>query len=376
MEPLKQYVFMFVTGGQARGHCKVQCVGGSARIQVQVRLEVTEDSPPLLAVFDAGGNAYMAGALRKAGMYFTLVTDIGWLPQAVCTGAVISDGSGAILLSAGKVPYDAARALQKAMGISQAVNAEDAFSSKGPKAPHKPKPAPMEPVKPMPPKPAPMPSPIPKPVPVEPVEPMPPRPAPMPPPMPKPAPPPPIMEEMPAPPSPPMPESPQYWWQEPRCPYMEMQPPPPEMQPGCEEPRPSPPDFCDPSNRMQDMQPEFIPAQPQHDFDSTGFFTGMQEGDLPSGVVSCPAAALHQADPFHGGEFAGWSWCKVQYEGLHWHYLIGENKTGQGMYSRAVGVPGQYSLRPPPHLKGFDRFAVSRDGTGYWLYFEKDESGT
>ncbi len=365
MEPIKQYVFMFVAGGQARGHCKVQCVGGRARIQVQVRLEVTADTPPLLAVFDAGGNPYKVGSLTKSGASFTLSTDIAWPAQAVCTGAAAADDAGTIQLSAGKLPYDASRALQKALGMLQP--GEEVFSPKTPK------PAPAEPVRPSPA-----------------VE----R---------SPAPPPPLMEEKPEiPPEPPVleriqvapeeqaapseqipPGAPsgggtvQYWWQEPRCPYTEMQPPPQEMQPGYEQAPPyAPPDACDPSYRMQDAPPEFAPAQPQRSFGSSGFFTGMQQEDLPSGVVSCPAAALHQADPFHGGEFAGWSWCKVQYEGLHWHYLIGENKSGQGPWSRAVGVPGQYSLRPPPHLKGFDRFAVSRDGTGYWLYFERSDPDT
>ncbi|MDP2892612.1 MAG: hypothetical protein Q8O09_05700 [Bacillota bacterium] len=109
----------------------------------------------------------------------------------------------------------------------------------------------------------------------------------------------------------------------------------------------------------------------------TGGAGGLGRRELPfSGnvqTIGCPLAAGSEVSPFLPGEFDGWVWQRVQYEGLYWHYITGENRGG-GEYVRAVGVPGQYALRPPPHLRGFDRFAPARDGTGYWLSFEKRPS--
>ncbi|MBQ9941887.1 MAG: hypothetical protein IJP03_02640 [Christensenellaceae bacterium] len=71
------------------------------------------------------------------------------------------------------------------------------------------------------------------------------------------------------------------------------------------------------------------------------------------------------------------SWRRVEYPAAAgWHYLEGEIcKNGQ-LRARALALPGEYAISPPPWLKGFDSFLQAGGaGKGYWLLLEDPATG-
>ncbi len=95
------------------------------------------------------------------------------------------------------------------------------------------------------------------------------------------------------------------------------------------------------------------------------------EKACPSGIRQSPV------DPFPG-VFPGSEWVKISYPGPAgwWHYIFGRARV-DGCDADVVGVPGDYSMTPPPWLDGFSTYVrcSSGDARGYWLMFQDAQTG-
>jgi len=96
-----------------------------------------------------------------------------------------------------------------------------------------------------------------------------------------------------------------------------------------------------------------------------------QEEPCPTGIRQSPV------DPFPG-VFPGSEWVKISYPGPAgwWHYIFGRARV-EGYDADVVGVPGDYSMAPPPWLDGFSMYVrcSSGDARGYWLMFQDAQTG-
>lgn len=67
-------------------------------------------------------------------------------------------------------------------------------------------------------------------------------------------------------------------------------------------------------------------------------------------------------------------WKRVYYPGTKRYYLEGRILDAGEKYT-AHAIPGPYSPTPPMGHKGFTKYAVAADGTGYWLRLRRSPAG-
>ncbi len=93
---------------------------------------------------------------------------------------------------------------------------------------------------------------------------------------------------------------------------------------------------------------------------------------------SCIRPEEAVASPFsHLFENSVWRKIKYPYIKGRKHYLVGEIfREDKELLAVAVAVPGEYALKPPAWLKGFNTYLNSDDGFGgYWVYIRNAITG-
>ncbi len=102
-----------------------------------------------------------------------------------------------------------------------------------------------------------------------------------------------------------------------------------------------------------------------------------------TGNEVCAACPLHvkksEIRPF-SNRYQEYVWEKTEFPGLRgcWHYITGRCFEDGKLKKTAIGVPGEYALKPPSWLYGFDTYEFADEGEarGYWMLFEEAPNST